>query len=108
MGLSLAKFNLFDKSNDSKYCAALPPERWKGKAADAFDAKSGDTQITNVKCCPPVIDGTLGTARNRSISIRKAQFPSSQERKDGLRKSLPSHHFEETILSALSVGATKH
>ena len=86
-------------------CTALPPERWKGKAANAFDAKSGDTQITNVKCCPRVIDGT---ARNRSISIRKAQFPSSQERKDGLRKSLPSHHFEQTILSALTVGAIKH
>ena len=74
--------------------AALPSgERWKGKASKAFDAKSGDTQITNVKCCPRVIDGTLGTARNRSVSIRKAMFPSEQERKGGLNKCWTSHNF---------------
>ena len=52
-------------------------QRREKKRKGSFDAKSGDTQTTNVKCCPPVIDGTLGTARNRSVSIRKAEFQSS-------------------------------
>ena len=65
------------------FAATQPCAERKGGIPGIFDAKGFGMgwrgmrrRITNVKCSPRVIDGTLGTAPNRSISIRRAELPS--------------------------------